>query len=83
MNFGWDDNKNALTDKEIDTSDIPPLDENFFANAELRLPKNKVSVLLTVDQETNDWYQSQGEEAKELMTAALKIYAEAHKEIHR
>jgi hypothetical protein len=25
----------ALTDDEIDTSDIPPLDDDFFANAEL------------------------------------------------
>lgn len=72
----------AMTDEEIDASDIPPLDEEFFADAELRLPKNKVSVVLTVDQETNDWYESQGEEAKHLMTVALKIYAEAHKEIH-
>lgn len=47
------------------------------------MPKGKVSVLLNVDEETNDWYQSQGAEAKQLMTAALKIYAEAHKEIRR
>ncbi len=26
----------AMTDEEIDTSDIPPLDETFFANAKLR-----------------------------------------------
>ena len=73
----------AMTDEEIDTSDIPPLDEKFFANAKLRLPKDKVSVLVNVDRETSDWYRSQGEEAKDLMSAALRIYAEAHKEIHR
>jgi hypothetical protein len=28
----------ALTDKEIDVSEIPPLDRDFFENAELRLP---------------------------------------------
>jgi uncharacterized DUF497 family protein len=27
-----------MTDEEIDTSDIPPLDETFFANARLRVP---------------------------------------------
>ena len=73
----------AMTDKDIDVSDISPLDENFFTNARLRMPKGKVSVLLTVDKETNDWYQAHGEEAKELMSVALRIYAEAHKEIHR
>lgn len=73
----------TMTDEEIDVSDISPLGEKFFANAKLRMPKGKVSVLLNVDEETNDWYQSQGADAKELMTAALKIYAEAHKEIRR
>ncbi len=33
-----------MTDESIDTSDIPPLDETFFANAKLRLPKQKVSI---------------------------------------
>ena len=28
-----------MTDEEIDTSDIPPLDETFFANARLRMPE--------------------------------------------
>jgi hypothetical protein len=28
----------ALTDDEIDTSDIPPMTEEFFAKATLRLP---------------------------------------------
>ena len=32
-----------LTESEIDTSDIPPLDDAFFTNAELRLPKGKGS----------------------------------------
>lgn len=73
----------AMTDDDIDTSDIPPLDEKFFANAKLRMPKDKVSVLVNVDKETSDWYESQGIEAKNLMSAALKIYAEAHREIHR
>jgi uncharacterized protein (DUF4415 family) len=73
----------AMTDEEIDVSDIPPLGEKFFANAKLRMPKGKVSVLLNVDEETNDWYRAQGDEAKELMTVALKIYAEAHREMRR
>lgn len=31
----------AMTDEDIDTSDIPPLDGDFFANAELRMPTEK------------------------------------------
>jgi len=28
----------ALTDSEIDTSDVPPLDDAFFTRARLRMP---------------------------------------------
>jgi uncharacterized protein (DUF4415 family) len=72
-----------MKDEEIDNSEIPPLDERFFANAKLRMPKNKVSVIVNLDKEVSDWYESQGDEAKNLMNVALRIYAEAHKEIHR
>ncbi len=73
----------TMTDEEIDTSDIPPLNENFFANARLRMPRDKVTVTVSVEKDVNDWFQAQGEESKALMSAALKIYAEAHREIRR
>ena len=73
----------TMTDEEIDTSDIPPLDEKFFANARMRMPRGKIVVTVSVEKDVNDWYQAQGEESKALMSAALKIYAEAHREIRR
>ena len=73
----------ALTDEEIDTSDIPPLDEKFFTNAKLRMPKGKVAVVVSVDEDVSDWFQAQGEESRNLMSAALRIYAEAHRETRR
>ena len=73
----------AMTDEEIDTSDSPPLGEAFFANARLRLPKDKVTVLVSVDEETSDWFQAQGAEYRNLMSAALRIYAQAHRETIR
>lgn len=73
----------TMTDEEIDTSDIPPLGEKFFANARLRMPRGKVAVTVSVEKEVVDWYQAQGEESRALMSAALKIYAEAHREIRR
>ncbi|UBF24531.1 hypothetical protein K9N68_22960 [Kovacikia minuta CCNUW1] len=33
----------AMADEEIDTSDIPPLDESFFATAKLRMPRKSKS----------------------------------------
>ena len=73
----------AMTDEEIDTTDIAPLDESFFADAELKTPKDKISVIVNIDAETGEWFAAQGEEYKDLMSAALRIYAEAHKELRR
>jgi uncharacterized protein (DUF4415 family) len=72
-----------MTDEEIDTSDIPPLDETFFANARLRMPEQKVSITLDVDAGVLEWFKAQGEDFQNRINAALKIYAEAHKEQHR
>lgn len=72
-----------MTDEDIDTSDIPPLDEAFFADARLRVPERLVSVTLDVDAEVLEWFKAQGEDFRNRINAALKIYAEAHKEQRR
>lgn len=69
----------AMTDEEIDTSDIPELNDDFFANAELRMPKDKHSVLLSIDEATYEWFAEQGPDFQFRMNAALKIYADAHR----
>jgi hypothetical protein len=38
-----------MTDEMIDTSDIPPLDESFFAGAKLRMPNQQMMVRMHVD----------------------------------
>ena len=68
-----------MTDDEIDTSDIPPLDDAFFANAKLRLPEGKVPVIISVDADVYNWFKSQGSEYRNLIDTALRIYAEQHK----
>ena len=73
----------AMTDEEIDTSDIPPLDDAFFANAKLRMPRGKVPVVVSIDADVMEWFKAQGEEYQRLINAALRIYAEAHKESRR
>jgi uncharacterized protein (DUF4415 family) len=72
-----------MKNEEIDTSDIAPLDESFFANARLRMPKKRVPVTVSVDSEVLEWFKAQGEEFQNRINAALRIYAEAHKEQHR
>lgn len=67
-----------MTDDEIDTSDIPPLDEQFFTNAELRLPEGKVPVVMSVDADVFQWFKSQGDDYQKLINRALRSYAEEH-----
>jgi uncharacterized protein (DUF4415 family) len=70
----------AMTDDEIDTSDIPPLADDFFLKAELRMPSSSLAtVAIRVDSETLSWFQSKGAEADQHMAAALRIYAEVQK----
>lgn len=67
----------ALTDEDIDTSDIPPLSEEFFAKARWRLPPKPMTVVIQIDPETFEWFQSQGETSEQQMAMALRIYAES------
>jgi uncharacterized protein (DUF4415 family) len=72
----------AMSDDEIDTSDIPPLTDDFFANAKLRMPSSPLAtVAIRVDPETLLWFQSKGAEAEQHMAAALQIYAQAQKNV--
>ena len=73
----WD-RIDAMRDEEIDTSDIPPLSADFWAKAQLRSPK-QITTSVQIDPETFAWFQSQGENAAQQMSVALKIYAEVHK----
>lgn len=69
-----------MTDEEIDTSDSPPLDDDFFARAEWRMPEKKRAVTLSVDSEVLKWFEAQGADFQQRVNAALKIYAEAHQD---
>jgi len=71
----------AMTDEMIDTSDIPPLSEKFFAKAAWRMPRPQVTITVRVEPEVLEWFKAQSEDYARLMTAALRIYAEAHKDL--
>ena len=70
----------AMTDDMIDTSDIPPLTEEWFKNAKRRMPKKPVAVTVQVETDVRAWYKAQGDDYARRMSAALPIYAEAHRE---
>jgi uncharacterized protein (DUF4415 family) len=70
----------SMKDEEIDTSDIQPLDDAFFANAQWRMPGRRTAVTLSVDDDVLKWFEAQGAEFQQRINAALRIYAEAHQE---
>jgi uncharacterized protein (DUF4415 family) len=73
----------AMTDQEIDTSDIPPLTDEFFRRATVRMPRHRVTLTVSIDADVLDWFNSQGEDLEQRINAALRIYAEAHKRASR
>lgn len=48
-----------MEDEDIDTSDIPELDDTFFQNAELRVPVKK-PVTLRLDADVLEWFKAGG-----------------------
>lgn len=71
----------ALPDDEIDTSEIPPLDEAFFQNARLVMPdeRTKTPVTMRVDADVLEWFKGQGKGHLTRMNAVLRAYVLARK----
>lgn len=69
---------NAMSDDEIDTSDVAPLGKEFFARAKLRPPTTVVHAEIPIDADLLIWFKSLGPEWERRVNAALRIYAEAH-----
>ncbi len=42
----------AMSDEDIDTSNIPPLSEEFFTKAQLRMPESVMTMAVQVDPDT-------------------------------
>lgn len=68
-----------MRDDEIDTSDIPPLDEAFFANAEIRMPQTKPSITIRLDPEVLEWFKDQGRGYQTRINSVLRRYVETQK----
>lgn len=69
---------NNMTDDEIDTSDIPDLDEDFWKNARVVFPKKKKSIALRVDEDLLSWFKNEGRGYQSRMLAVLRSYMQAH-----
>jgi len=66
-----------MRDRDIDHSDVPPLDASFFKNAVVRLPERKRPVALRLDPDILDWFKRQGKGYQTRINAVLRLYMEA------
>jgi uncharacterized protein (DUF4415 family) len=66
----------AMTDEDIDYSDIPETDDEFWDNAEVHYPRN-YRIFLPMEADVLQWYRKKGKRNyKTLMRKALKSYME-------
>jgi len=66
-----------MPDADIDYSDIPPLDEKFFKDGKLRLPKAKPLISIRIDPDVLEWFKSQGGGYQTRINAVLRMYMES------
>ncbi len=67
-----------LSDEKIDTSDIGPLDEDFFKHAELSMRTPKKSLTLRLDADVLEWFREQGKGYQTRINAILRTYMKVH-----
>ncbi len=70
----------AQRDEDIDYSDNPATDADFWAKAEITLPKSRKGVYLRLDQDILDWLKSQGAGYQTRINAILRQYKDAHRQ---
>lgn len=69
----------SIKDKDIDYSDIPELDANFFKKAKLELPVKKKAISLRIDSDILQWFKKQGEGYQTKINGILKAFMQVYK----
>lgn len=64
-----------MKDEDIDCSDIPELDEEFWKNAKFVRPTKK-SVGIRLDKDILEWFKSQGKGYQTHINSVLRHYVE-------
>ncbi len=69
----------SRSEENIDYSDIPPLTDDFFERAALRIPADQAHNLVQLDPDVKQWFQAQGEQYTTLINNVLRQYIESNK----
>jgi len=65
-----------IKDENINYSDSPELDEDFWANAKPVYPKGKKAISIRLDQEVIDFFKDQGKGYQSKINNVLRSYIE-------
>ena len=69
---------NAIKDEDIDYSDIPELDDEWFKNAKVIKPQTK-AVTVKIDNDVVQWYQAHDSDYQAKINAILRAYMNKQK----
>lgn len=64
---------------KINYEEIPETDENFWASADIHIPRKKEMITLRLDPEVIDYSRGTGKGYQTKMNAILKSYVDAHR----
>ena len=67
----------TIKDSEIDYSDSPPLDEDFFKTAVI-WPGTKKQITLRLDPDVVEFFKKKGRGYQSVINAVLRKYVEVH-----
>lgn len=68
----------SKTDRNIDYSDIPATNTDFWADAKIVMPSNKIHVSMRLDDEIIDFFKKDGQGYQSRINAVLKAYVQNH-----
>ena len=71
----------SIPDEDIDTTDIPELDEHFWKKAKLIKPTAKQAISLRIDNDVLQWFKNQGKGYQSLINTVLRSYFEHQSKI--
>lgn len=70
--------KENTPDRKIDTSDIPPIGEEFWTKAKVRAPKIKKTISIRLDPDILEFFKAHGKGYQSKINAVLRSYVEHH-----
>ncbi len=68
-----------ISEDQLDFTDIPETDEEFWKNAEIKLPETKQRITIRLDSEIIEYFKDHYDNYQTYINSVLKAYIHAHK----